>query len=368
MDIFQWDQNFEVGLVDVDQQHQRLVKIMNDFGHILAQNEVGSEDIETVFAELVSYTQYHFEEEEKLSRQAGVDMRHVENHEHEHQNFLQEISLLHHQMAIAKDEAGKELFEFLANWLVFHILGSDKSLARQINAIEAGHSAADAYSLEEKAVDKTAGLLLNSLHKLFQQVANRNQQLRELNQTLEIKIKERTLSLSEANQKLGELASTDVLTGLSNRRHALQLLQQLWAESTRKGTSLACMMIDADGFKAINDNYGHDAGDIVLCQLAKHLTYAVRTDDIVCRLGGDEFLIVCPKTDEEGVRRIANLTRTKTSELSVPVTGGAWQGSISVGFAVKTGVMQTPEDLIKAADRGVYAAKKAGKNCVKIVH
>ncbi len=80
MDIFQWDQNFETGLDEVDLQHQRLVKITNDFGKILSQNEVGSEDIENVFAELVSYTQYHFEEEEKLSRQAGVDMRHIEHH------------------------------------------------------------------------------------------------------------------------------------------------------------------------------------------------------------------------------------------------------------------------------------------------
>ncbi len=271
-------------------------------------------------------------------------------------------------MKSAKDDAGKDLFEFLANWLVCHILGSDKSLARQIEAIETGHSAAVAYSLEEKTVDKATGLLLKSLHKLFQQVASRNQQLRELNQTLEVKIEERTLSLSQANQKLDHLASTDVLTGLSNRRHALQLLEQLWAESARKGTSLACMMIDADGFKAINDNYGHDAGDIVLCQLAKHLTYAVRTDDIVCRLGGDEFLIICPQTDEEGVRRIAKLTHAKISALTVPVTGGVWQGSISVGFAAKTEAMQTPEDLIKAADRGVYAAKNAGKNCVKIVN
>ncbi len=368
MDIFQWDENFETGVDEIDQQHRKLVRITNDFGEILSRDEVGVEAIEKVFAELVSYTQYHFEEEEKLARLAGIDMRHVENHENEHQNFLQEVSLLHHQMTIAKIDVSKDLFEFLANWLVCHILGSDKSLARQLEAIAAGNSADEAYHLEERTVDKATGLLLKSLDKLFQQVANRNQQLRELNQTLEIKIEERTRSLSEANQKLGELASTDVLTGLSNRRHALQLLEKLWAESTKKGCSLACMMIDADGFKAINDNYGHDAGDIVLRELAKHLTYAVRTDDIVCRLGGDEFLIICPQTDEQGVSRIAKLTHARISTLTVPVTGGVWQGSISVGFAAKTEAMQIPEDLIKAADRGVYAAKNAGKNCVKIVH
>ncbi|WP_020674580.1 GGDEF domain-containing protein [Geopsychrobacter electrodiphilus] len=367
MDVFQWDQNFETGLAEVDQQHKHLVKVINEFGQLLSQNSVNSADLEQVFTELVSYTQYHFEEEEKMSHRTGVDIRHVEHHEREHLNFLQEVTLLHQQMETSQDTTGKDLFEFLMNWLVCHILGSDMSLARQIRAIEFGHSADDAYLMEEKAVDKATGLLLRSLNNLFKQVSNRNKQLSELNQTLEVKIRERTQSLSEANQKLGKLASTDVLTGLSNRRHALQILDQLWEESVNMGTTLACMMIDADGFKAINDNYGHDAGDLVLQKLARQLRYAVRTDDIVCRLGGDEFLIICPKTNEEGAMVIATLMHDQIAALTVPVLGGVWPGSISVGVAAKTAAMKTPEDLIKAADRGVYAAKNAGKNCVKIV-
>lgn len=176
----------------------------------------------------------------------------------------------------------------------------------------------------------------------------------------------KTLALSKANQRLVKLATTDVLTGLSNRRHAIQILERLWVESIENDTSLACIMIDADGFKEINDSYGHDAGDLVLCELAKQLQYAVRTDDIVCRLGGDEFLIICPNTNEEGCMHIANLTHAEISRLTVEVDGGVWQGSISVGISVKRGSMHNFEDLIKAADRGVYAAKDAGKNCVKM--
>ncbi|MCK4501852.1 MAG: diguanylate cyclase, partial [Desulfuromonadales bacterium] len=168
----------------------------------------------------------------------------------------------------------------------------------------------------------------------------------------------KTLALSEANRKLGELALTDVLTGLSNRRHAMQILERLWIESIANDTSLACLMIDADGFKEINDTYGHDAGDIVLTKLAKELQYAVRTDDMVCRLGGDEFLIICPNTNNEGAKHLANITHAKISALIVEVTGGVWRGSISVGVAVRTSSMQNPGDLIKAADRGVYAAKE----------
>ncbi|MEA3544226.1 MAG: diguanylate cyclase [Thermodesulfobacteriota bacterium] len=177
----------------------------------------------------------------------------------------------------------------------------------------------------------------------------------------------KTLALSQANQQLGKLALTDVLTGLSNRRYAMQILEQLWDELLENSKPLACLMIDADGLKKINDSYGHDAGDIMLCALAKELQYAVRTDDIVCRLGGDEFLIICPNTDEEGAINIANMTHAKISELIVNVDGGVWQGSVSIGVAVKTGSMQNFEELITAADRGVYAAKEAGKNCVKMV-
>lgn len=176
----------------------------------------------------------------------------------------------------------------------------------------------------------------------------------------------KTLDLAAANKKLGILALTDVLTGLSNRRHAMLLLEELWDESIQHHTPLACMMIDADNFKQINDNYGHDAGDEVLRKLATKLQHTVRTDDIVCRLGGDEFFIICPNTDEDGCLHIANLTVETILAMSVKVGDGAWRGSISVGVAIKTDSMQDIEQLIKVADCGVYAAKEAGKGCVRL--
>ncbi len=365
MEIFQWDKNFETGLADVDQQHQRLVKVTNDFGQLISKNRVNDSDLKKIYEELVSYTQYHFEEEEKLMLSLDLDERFFSQHELEHKSFLQDVTFLHDQMLAGRDESGNELFEFLSNWLVCHILGSDLSMSRQVRAITEGQTAAQAYQAEERSVDQSTGLLLKSLNKLFHQVSNRNKQLSELNLTLEAKVSERTRALTEANLRLGEIASTDALTGLSNRRHALQLLEALWVEATSHQSDLACIMIDADGFKQINDTCGHDAGDQVLRELAKHLRHAVRTDDIVCRLGGDEFLIICPQTDATGSLHLANLAHSKIAELTVPVSGGAWQGSISVGVAVRTAEMQRIEDLIKAADQAVYAAKNAGKNCVK---
>jgi len=177
---------------------------------------------------------------------------------------------------------------------------------------------------------------------------------------------QKTLKLGKANKKLGELALTDVLTGLFNRRYARQQLKKLWKESIEHGTPLACMLIDADNFKEVNDNYGHEAGDVVLREIAKELQNAVRTDDIVCRLGGDEFFIICPNTDEAGCMHIANITLAKVLALSVDVGAGTWQGSISIGVAVKKDSMENIGQLIKAADQGVYAAKDAGRGCIRL--
>jgi hemerythrin len=188
--------------------------------------------------------------------------------------------------------------------------------------------------------------------------------LLQLNQTLEARVVERTNELAAANQQLEGIALTDVLTGLPNRRHAMRCLEHAWKESFTNNTPLTCMMIDADGFKQVNDNYGHDTGDEVLRQLARNLKYAVRTDDIVCRLGGDEFFVICPKTPQDGAMQLAEKVRQVIAALRVPTGSSEWHGSISIGVAERNNGMYNFEALIKAADDGVYLAKKNGRNRV----
>ncbi|MCW9049159.1 MAG: bacteriohemerythrin [Deltaproteobacteria bacterium] len=366
MDVFQWNKNFETGIAEVDRQHHHLVDITNKFGGLIAQDNVRPDDIKSLFEELVSYAQYHFDEEEKIMHAAGIDERHIREHEKVHQGFFQDVALLHKEVLSERSINEKDLFEFLINWLIYHMLGTDKNLARQIDAISNGISNSEAYATKEQNADVATASLLKSLNTLFNQVSSRNRQLAELNQSLESKVEQRTQALFDTNRKLEELATTDVLTGLANRRFAMQALERLWDPVGQPPGELSCMLIDADHFKEINDSFGHDAGDTVLCELAKHLRHAVRTDDIVCRLGGDEFFIICPKTDKDGLLYIAKRMHEQIAELNIPVPGGTWRGSISVGIAVRTRAMTKPEELIKAADNGVYAAKKAGKNCVKL--
>jgi len=360
-----WDELLETGLTEVDRHHRHLVDLTNALGKGLSTNDVSNTAIQDLFLQLVDYTRYHFEEEEKISVQAEVDQRHRADHELEHQTFMNEINTLYQKNQQNLASAGSYLFDFLLNWLIYHILGSDMAMARQIRKITTGISPQAAYEQEGHHSDKKNALLLRSLKNLFAQVSERNQQLSELNSSLEERVKQRTRELESANTHLENLASTDVLTGLVNRRRALEILRLLWQEEEKDSQPLACMMIDADNFKQINDRYGHDAGDEVLRVLAREMIHAVRTDDSVCRLGGDEFMIICPATDATGAMHLAQTLRKHIASLQVPAGDGFWHGSVSIGVAARQAEMNSIDELIKAADRHVYQAKAAGRNCVR---
>ncbi len=368
MESFHWDKNFETGLPDVDRQHQYLVSKINQFGNVLAENVVVFGDIEEILQDMAEYAQYHFKEEETLMTQIGVDQRHINLHIETHQSFWVEVNSLHSKISQDNVSTATYLFDYLTHWLAYHILGRDQNMARQIEAIQSGISPSEAYELEEKEANKATEPLLVALNELFQLISLRNNELMQLNQSLEEKVAKRTKELSEANRRLEAMSSTDPLTGLPNRRYAMRRLDSLWKEVNKFDLPLGCIMVDADNFKEVNDTYGHDAGDIVLIELAKTLKHALRNDDIVCRLGGDEFLIICPNTDEEGIMHIAELIRKSVSKLRVSTGGEPWHGSISVGAAARTPEIENYRELIIVADKALYIAKQDGKNCVRTIN
>lgn len=365
MDAFHWDENYVTGLPDVDRQHRYLVELINQFGILLSENRESYADIEKLFAELGEYSQTHFQDEEQLMQEVGLDPRHIKEHVDLHRTFLKDIGAMYKLVSPQDLDPARQLLAFLANWLAFHILGQDRKMARQIAAIQSGVTPKVAYEAAEEHKESATEPLLAALMGLFAQVSARNAELLSLNESLEAKVARRTEALSEANQQLEELSLTDVLTGLPNRRHGLRILANLWAQACANDLPLSCMMIDADYFKQVNDAYGHAAGDRVLVELACTLADSVRSDDTVCRLGGDEFLIICPSTGQQGGMVLANQVLGKVSDLRVPTGGDPWHGSISVGLASRRPGMTTYEELIQAADEAVYAAKRAGKGCIK---
>lgn len=174
--------------------------------------------------------------------------------------------------------------------------------------------------------------------------------------------------LAVANQKLATLATRDELTGLVNRREAMERLTGYWASAKRYGDPLSCIVLDIDHFKKFNDMYGHAVGDSVLRETAHILQCSARRGEIACRVGGEEFLIICPTATVKAVavaaerfRRTvaANVISEGESELSI---------TISLGLAGMCDGITCPDQLLKAADDALYAAKAAGRNCVRTAH
>ena len=365
MDSFKWGAQFITGISTIDEQHKSLISMINNFGNAISENSVTEDFLYTTFRDLAKYAQAHFDAEELLMTEIQLDIRHIKAHLGQHSDFVHDISNLIDTMEVEKQDDSRSLFEYLVHWLAYHILGADQNMARQIAAIKSGATPLEAYQQEEKESSSSTEPLLVALNGLFTLVSRRNKALFDLNQTLERRVAERTKELTQANKALEIISITDHLTQLPNRRFAMSQLELHWQESLKYSQPLSCLMIDADSFKAINDTYGHDAGDIVLQRLADELRDSVRSDDIVCRLGGDEFFIIAPNTNLEGAMRLGEQTRKKVATLKIPTGSSYWLGSVSIGVACSTSTMKNIDDLIKTADNAVYSAKKDGRNCVR---
>lgn len=365
MESFEWGAQFALGIADVDEQHQCLVAIINRFGEAVTENVLDEKFVSDILEELAEYARTHFSCEEKLMHGHKVDPRHVVPHVVEHHDFFVDVANFTNSITPGPQDGYRSLFEYLVHWLAYHILGTDRDMALQIADIVGGNDPAEAYDKEKRAVSRSTEPLLTALNGLFALVSERNKALSELNQTLEMRVAEQTRDLLKANEALEQISITDPLTQLPNRRFAMRQMRLLWDEALMTQQPLACLMIDADGFKAINDTYGHDAGDHVLLELAIELQDSVRSDDIVCRLGGDEFFVICPNTDLDGAMNVAGQIQEKVAALKVSAGDGYWAGSVSIGVAVNRAEMKDIEALIKAADEGVYIAKKDGRNCVR---
>jgi two-component system cell cycle response regulator len=175
-----------------------------------------------------------------------------------------------------------------------------------------------------------------------------------------------TAELTVANRRLEMIANTDILTGLPNRRYALSRLEQEWEAAQRYHRPLSVLMLDLDYFKSINDTLGHDAGDAVLVHAAKILKATVRSIDIACRHGGEEFLVIAPNTDGAAALSLAERIRVAIQNqqpqdlpLTKPIT-------VSIGVAGSSNSKPGWKTLIKLADQALYQIKAKGRNAVQL--
>ena len=171
--------------------------------------------------------------------------------------------------------------------------------------------------------------------------------------------------LAAANSKLETMAMTDALTGLPNRRSALNRLNEVVSEARRHNTPLSCIMIDIDHFKLINDNYGHTIGDRVLRKIADIFNTTARSYDMVSRIGGEEFLVICARSTLSDSKQLAERLRMAIHSMRLNFEDKTIQASISLGVAAWNEHMTTGEDMTRAADRALYQAKQNGRDRVE---
>ena len=181
--------------------------------------------------------------------------------------------------------------------------------------------------------------------------------------TLEERVAERTAALREANDKLAVLSVTDELTGLPNRRRFTDVLDGTWTGVH----TVAVAMIDIDHFKKFNDRYGHPAGDACLRRVAQAMSAVTRDPDIVCRYGGEEFVMVLPNAPADHALALGERIRRTVAELGIPHADNP-DGvvTISVGMAAAATAGTSAAELLATADGALYEAKRDGRNRVRV--
>ena len=180
------------------------------------------------------------------------------------------------------------------------------------------------------------------------------------------RVRTQAAELGMMNRKLRAVALTDVLTQLPNRRYAMKRLEQQWAVAVRGDRSLSVIMLDIDHFKKVNDEHGHDVGDIVLKETARAMKSSTRDEEEPCRLGGEEFLVICGNTSKSQAAAVAERMRSALERNIIKDSGFNRAVTVSLGVAELTPGMDGVDALLKAADLAVYEAKESGRNRVCI--
>lgn len=472
-DIFPWNDDFATGIALIDEQHEILVRLLNTVARNLVQR-ADALSFGEIMRELSEYTIYHFDAEEALMGQFFAGDLLESGHREAHKNFVRKIGLLEAQYATKPvDEAVEEIIAILTRWLAFHILDTDRRMAKVVLAIQSGLSLEAAKVQVDIEMSGAVKVLVDAVLGMYERLSSRTFQLMKeiverrgaemqlrraaivfentleaifvtdaqrrfmdinpsfceisgrtkaelLGQTLasvmaslgqedrsaEIWLEVQTqgfwrgevssrASSGEASpgwmtlsavtdetgrpthyvgvlsnitqllrrqQHLEKIANHDFLTGLPNRLYLFVRLGQAISLARRNGGFLAVCYLDLDGFKAINDAFGHAAGDQLLQEIAIRIQSIVRGDDTVARMGGDEFAILLG--DLKQVEDCSTLLERLLAAIGAPVAlgpGSTVSVTASIGVTCFPRDEVDPDTLLHHADIAMYAAKVGGK-------
>jgi diguanylate cyclase (GGDEF)-like protein/PAS domain S-box-containing protein len=183
-----------------------------------------------------------------------------------------------------------------------------------------------------------------------------------------VAVKEDVTARKIIEMELEHLATTDPLTGLRNRRSFFPEAEKIFARSQHSPYALVVLMMDIDHFKNVNDTYGHQAGDVVLHEVAARLLDNLRPTDIIARYGGEEFVALLPRTSQDTLQKVADRLNAAIRERPFEYKHHTIPVTISIGGAMLTAASRSLDDLLTQADQAMYQAKAAGRNCVVLFH
>jgi diguanylate cyclase (GGDEF)-like protein len=239
--------------------------------------------------------------------------------------------------------------------LIAHRLAKPiRTLAEAANRVEQGERQLELPAFEIREFVKLSDSLTNMVSTLAQQ----ERSLLEANENLERRVRARTSELQATEERFRQLAYRDVLTGLPNRLMFQEQLRQSMGYASQYGRKMAVMFLDLDRFKEINDTLGHDAGDLLLKQVAERLSASIRGGDMVARLAGDEFTVILNDVEDDSDVRVVAQRIVKALSEPFDLNGDVVETSASVGICLFPSDGSDVAVLLKKADVAMYLAKR----------
>lgn len=360
-EIFPWDDNFEIGIQEIDHQHKTIVLLLNKLANNLIKEE--KIEIEETFTELANYADYHFECEEKIWEENIEDNDIKVSHRFSHSSFLPKIIELKEKN---KDKPYNEMIEeillFLIRWLAFHIIDEDKRLSLIIQETKKGKNFNEAIDSTEDIMNGSMKILIDTILSMYD-----NLSLKAINLIRERKRRiEAEKKLQKLNIELKNLSVTDQLTNLYNRRHFDDVFERELKTSKRKKTIFTILLVDIDHFKNINDTYGHAIGDDVLRNVSNCLIETCkRPSDFVFRVGGEEFAIIISNEKEDNIKNLSEILQNNIKELKIINESGLNTKYLTLTGGVYSKIPtqeETKDSIMKIVDDKLYQGKTKGRN------
>lgn len=362
-EIFPWNDNFNTGIKQIDEQHQVIVSLLNKLANHLTQDE--ELEIENTFNELAKYADFHFKCEEAIWKNHITNKELIDSHEHSHNSFLPEVlAIKENNQDKSYTEVIEEILLFLIRWLAFHIVDEDKRLALIIESLNSGKELSEAMYVTDDIMSNAMRELITTVLTMYDSLS-----LKTINLLRERKARIRAeKELQGINKKLEELAITDQLTQLYNRRHFDDMFEREIKKSQRNKSVISILLIDIDYFKKINDTYGHLYGDKVLCNVANCLKAVFkRPNDCVFRVGGEEFTVLITNENLDCVLSIIQILQQSIAELNIENKGSLVSEFLTISGGLVSKIPSqddTMDSLMKQADEKLYDAKASGRNKV----